>query len=84
MKLRLPPDLKEYLRDSADRNGRSLNTEIVLRLQRSAGAAGDEHITSETGDSRNIDTAIQSLDGIEDLLSLIRQVLEAEKRGADD
>jgi len=33
--LRLPPDLKLRLEAAADRNGRSLNSEIVQRLEKS-------------------------------------------------
>jgi hypothetical protein len=36
--LRLPQELKEPLRDAAARSGRSLNAEIVARLEASVGA----------------------------------------------
>jgi hypothetical protein len=45
--LRLPADLKERLREAADNSNRSMNAEVVARLEESftAGAAGpiDEH-----------------------------------------
>lgn len=33
--LRIPPDLKEWLQTKAKAEGRSLNTEVVRRLQQS-------------------------------------------------
>lgn len=45
--LRLPADLKERLKQAADTSNRSMNAEVVARLEESftAGAAGpiDEH-----------------------------------------
>jgi hypothetical protein len=37
--LRLPQELKEPLRDAAEQSGRSLNAEIVARLEESVAAA---------------------------------------------
>ncbi|CAE6971634.1 hypothetical protein R69608_07647 [Paraburkholderia nemoris] len=40
MKLRLPADLKDQLAALAEANGRSLNAEVVVRLEESLGAVG--------------------------------------------
>ena len=40
MKLRLPAELKDQLAALAEANGRSLNAEVVLRLEESLGSAG--------------------------------------------
>lgn len=40
MKLRLPPDLKDRLTEAAAANNRSLNAEVVSRLQESFGNHG--------------------------------------------
>lgn len=40
MKLRLPADLKDQLAELAEANGRSLNAEVVIRLEESLGSAG--------------------------------------------
>jgi predicted HicB family RNase H-like nuclease len=39
MQVRLPPELREWLKTEAARNHRSLNSEIVMRLQASQPAA---------------------------------------------
>lgn len=39
MKLRLPADLKDQLAALAEANGRSLNAEVVVRLEESLGGA---------------------------------------------
>lgn len=44
MRVRLPPDLKENLEQLATKNGRSMNAEIVYRLQKSI-----EEDQAETG-----------------------------------
>ncbi|MFM0363720.1 Arc family DNA-binding protein [Paraburkholderia sediminicola] len=41
MKLRLPAELKDQLAALAEANGRSLNAEVVVRLEESLGGAGD-------------------------------------------
>jgi hypothetical protein len=33
LQLRLPPDLKEWLRDEADRNGASQNSEVIRAIR---------------------------------------------------
>lgn len=40
--VRFPDGLRQRLKDAANENGRSLNAEIVLRLQRSFDASGDD------------------------------------------
>ena len=45
MKLRLPAKLKDQLAALAEANGRSLNAEVVLRLEESLGGAGGTQTT---------------------------------------
>lgn len=39
LKLRLPPELKDALASAAQQNGRSINAELVKRLEESIGPA---------------------------------------------
>jgi hypothetical protein len=46
MKLRLPADLKDQLAALAEANGRSLNAEVVVRLEESLGGAADAQMSA--------------------------------------
>lgn len=50
MKLRMPESLREAIREAAERSGRSMNAEIVMRLEQSLSAIPD--LTPDIG-SRN-------------------------------
>lgn len=38
LQVRMPPELREYLKEAAERNRRSLNSEIVARLEHTRAA----------------------------------------------
>ena len=50
MKLRLPADLKDQLAALAEANGRSLNAEVVVRLEESLGATGSDKKATQVDD----------------------------------
>ncbi|GAB6044385.1 Arc family DNA-binding protein [Endothiovibrio diazotrophicus] len=56
--LRMPPELKESLKEEADRNGRSLNAEIVYRLEMAMESSRSVAIAA---DGTALDTARETL-----------------------
>lgn len=48
--LRLPADLKERLRQAADASNRSMNAEVVARLEETFGGGGSSAIDEHTLD----------------------------------
>jgi hypothetical protein len=54
MKLRLPADLKDQLAALAEANGRSLNAEVVVRLEESLGVSAGAR-TSAQVDEHTLD-----------------------------
>jgi hypothetical protein len=54
MKLRMPPELKERLTALAEENGRSLNAEVVRRLEESLGGEATGGTTAPI-DDRTLD-----------------------------
>ncbi|MCW5174042.1 Arc family DNA-binding protein [Burkholderia cenocepacia] len=56
MKLRLPADLKDRLSELAAANGRSLNAEVLLRLEASiSGDASRAPVSAAAVDERTLD-----------------------------
>ena len=51
MKIRLPEDLKSSVTEAAERNGRSINAEIVHRLQHTLIIIDEAHRTTSTDPS---------------------------------
>ncbi|WP_339892877.1 Arc family DNA-binding protein [uncultured Devosia sp.] len=47
MKIRITDDLRERLRMSASRNGRSLNSEIVLRLEQTYDREAEQRVSDD-------------------------------------
>ncbi len=52
--LRLPPELHQDLFDAAEKNGRSLNAEILARLSTYSTLAVLEALTRQTADIRSM------------------------------
>ena len=73
--LRLSPELRDAIRAVADKNGRSMNSEIVRRLEESLlveSLSDDDYVPTE-----NIHPDTSS----EDLVALLSQALEIARRG---
>lgn len=60
-RIRIPPELKENIRESAEKNNRSMNAEIILRLERSFAQEQGNEIVGVSFDTKwlgdNIDQA---------------------------
>lgn len=91
MRVRLPPDLKDNLEQLATKNGRSMNAEIVYRLQQSI-----EEDQANTGsiqqmEFRIVDPSIgkgpqkifNALDEMEKILLNTKKMLEDAERDDD-
>ena len=83
MRVRLPPDLKDNLEQLATKNGRSMNAEIVYRLQQSLNEEHEDHVDGfhtiemKVLDHRNYTPLIgDALRKIEDELRAVRETLK--------
>ncbi len=81
--VRMPADLKEKIEEAAKENGRSMNAEIVYRLQRSLDEEQEEHVEGfhtiemKVLDHRNYPPQIgDALRKIEDELRAVRETLK--------
>ena len=81
--VRMPADLKEKIEEAAKKNGRSMNAEIVYRLQRSLDEEQEEHVDGfhtiqmTMADHRNYTPKIgDALRKIEDELRAVRETLK--------
>ena len=81
--VRMPADLKEKIEEAAKKNGRSMNAEIVYRLQQSLVAEQEEHVDGfhtiqmTMADHRNYTPKIgDALRKIEDELRAVRETLK--------
>jgi hypothetical protein len=91
MRVRLPPDLKDNIERQAIKNGRSMNAEIVYRLQRSI--EDDQVETGGIGhmEFRIVDPSIgkgpqkifNALDEMEKILLNTKKMLEDAERDDD-
>lgn len=71
MKLRLPAELKDQLAALAEANGRSLNAEVVVRLEESVGGTR----TSTHRDEHTLDLFVDTVAG-----KVVRALDEREKK----
>jgi hypothetical protein len=76
MKLRLPPELKDRLTALAEENGRSLNAEVVRRLEESLGGEATGGKTAPL-DDRTLDLFADTVAG-----KVVQALDEREKRRA--
>jgi len=81
--VRMPADLKEKIEEAAKENGRSMNAEIVYRLQQSLDDPQEEHVDGfhtidmKVIDHRNYPPQIgDALRKIEDELRAVRETLK--------
>lgn len=79
--LRMPPELKDYLAEEAKRNGRSLNAEILYRLEQTVQLSKAVQIAAEGSPMDTATTTLQA--GIEITRGLM-QTLEAGLKVAKD
>lgn len=70
--LRMPPEMKSTIEAAAQRNGRSMNAEIVARLEASLKAA---HIAEQARDQDPLAAAYFAADTIELYAKVIRSAL---------
>ena len=81
--VRMPADLKEKIEEAAKENGRSMNAEIVYRLQQSLNEEQEDHVDGfhtiemKVLDHRNYTPLIgDALRKIEDELRAVRETLK--------
>ncbi|ABM32304.1 Arc family DNA-binding protein [Paracidovorax citrulli] len=86
-KLRIPPDLKEQIETAAKESGRSMNAEIVARLEDSFAARNDgtvlaamDVVRREWELSATVNRLEFTLRGYQDQLSFLRQRMARERR----
>ena len=83
MRVRLPPDLKDNLEQLATKNGRSMNAEIVYRLQKSIDdenvSIAPHHVNMRVYDpSIGTHKGKSTLKMIEEVLEMVRGSMELE------
>lgn len=91
MRVRLPPDLKDNLEQLATKNGRSMNAEIVYRLQRSIEDDQEETVGFRQIDFRVMDPSIgkgpqkifNALEEMEKILLGTKKMLEEAEHDED-
>jgi hypothetical protein len=71
VQVRMPEELKRRLAWAAERAGRTLNVEIVLRLIESFGAEIDLPIPEQAGRSRSIEARVSDLEEVVERLSAL-------------
>lgn len=68
MKIRLPADLKDMIERAANANRRSLNAEVVARLQQTFAEMASSHAPLVPFDSEKVDPQLRAvLDSLADL-----------------
>lgn len=78
MKLRLPPDLKDFLAEEAKRRGRTLNAEIVFRLEQTAAISRAGQALSEgTKEDATRQTLLLGVRAARDLVETLEGGLKA-------
>ena len=60
-RLRVPPELHDRVAAAAKENGRSMNAEIVVRLELSFASGSDEKLDTIL---RNLDTILRNFDSV--------------------
>lgn len=90
--IRIPAEIHRALKDATEDSGRSMNAEIVARLEQSFAAQGSGHMDPESADfiSRKFEELRQELDAFkvahEEAKEFIREIreMDGEKgKGAD-
>lgn len=76
--LRMQPELKQQIEEQARANGRSLNAEIVWRLEQSLASGADGHswIKTAKASSAKVPDQVERLDALE---QQVRELMEAVK-----